>query len=317
MDNDREIHFKSSIEEEVRTSFLDLFYEPDIDQHSITLRSKISLYTLRFDGTTFDYNSMKSSLLNATLTYVFSRMKYDSIPKSKMGEYAKEVRDKFRKAESNRGEAGELFLYCFLETHLNAPKILSKMELKTSENDYVKKSDGIHLLKLSKNNYQLIFGESKMIGDSTEPKSSFRKAIVDSLNSIKQVVDNGIADEIGLVDSNLMKEAIEEELLEFLKKIIKPTAKGEITKSNAFGIFTGFEIDVTDWDIANLEDSEFQDKVRSEVRTMVSDRYDFIKNKIKELNLDGFHYYIYAVPFIKKGDSGIEQLSMDIIEHFK
>jgi len=52
-----------------------------------------------------------------------------------------------------------------LETHLNAPKILTKLEVKTAPNDYVKGADGVHLLQLNEQDFQLILGEAKRYGD--------------------------------------------------------------------------------------------------------------------------------------------------------
>jgi hypothetical protein len=52
-------------------------------------------------------------------------------------ELSKKARGKFIDYINNKGgELGELLLYCFLESHLKAPKILSKLELKTSTNHY-------------------------------------------------------------------------------------------------------------------------------------------------------------------------------------
>ena len=59
----------------------------------------------------------------------------------------------------------KLLLFCFLESQLKAPKILSKLELKTTSGLYVNGADGVHFLKLEDGNYQLIFGESKMYVD--------------------------------------------------------------------------------------------------------------------------------------------------------
>lgn len=52
-----------------------------------------------------------------------------------------------------------------MESQLKAPKILSKLELKTTSGLYVNGADGVHFLKLEDGNYQLIFGESKMYVD--------------------------------------------------------------------------------------------------------------------------------------------------------
>lgn len=298
--------------------FLDLFYEPEIDAHNLTVKTKLSLYILRIDGGRFAYEAMKKELGNAAITYVFSRNKYETVDKSKLPELVRESQDLFRKAEVKQGEGGELFLYCLLETHLGAPKILSKMELKTSGNDYVKGADGIHLLDLGEGKFHLIFGESKMIADGEEKSSSFRKAVYDAFQSIKKVEKEGISGEISLVDSNLMKETFSDEAVSYLKKIIKPSAReNEITKSNAFGIFIGYEIDINDWDLQQMEDADFEKKVKEEVKKMVEERYEYILEQITKGGLDGYHFYIYAIPFIKKGETGIADVREGIIKYIK
>lgn len=84
------------------------------------------------------------------------------IDEQRFGELNLIAQERFRDYQSNDGEFGELLLYCLLESHLGAPKILTKMNLKTSHNDYVKGADGVHLLKLNDDEYQIVFGESKM-----------------------------------------------------------------------------------------------------------------------------------------------------------
>ena len=79
---------------------------------------------------------------------------------------SRKARKKFKEAVKNDEELGELLLFCFLEGHLDAPKILTKLELKASNQLYVNGSDRVHLKKLSDKKYQLIFGESKTYDDA-------------------------------------------------------------------------------------------------------------------------------------------------------
>jgi ribosome-binding ATPase YchF (GTP1/OBG family) len=145
--------------------FLNLFYSPAcIDSFSLTIKTKISLYILRIDSSSFDYEALYKNLGNASISYVLSRLRNEEYYKNqKVWEQVQEATKKFRNWGINEGEGGELLLYCFLESHLKAPKIISKMEIKDDSQDYIKGSDGIHLLRLDENNYQLIYGESKMI----------------------------------------------------------------------------------------------------------------------------------------------------------
>lgn len=299
------------------SEFLDLFYDPSIDSYSLATKSKLSLYVLRIDGGKFDYESMHKVLGNASMAYVLSRSAFkDAISGAAetMNESVRYVQGRFRDAGVNDGEGGELMLYCFLESHLGAPKILSKMELKTAENDYIKGADGIHLLDTGGGNFQLIFGESKMISDSTEKGSSFRKAIADAISSVKKVERQGTSAEIKLIDSNLMKETFNDATLKQIKSIILPSARSQgVTKQNAFGIFIGFEIDVTDWKMASMSSQEIDEKIKDDVHKLVESRYDYINKKIAENNLEGYHFYIYAVPFIKSREVNIDITRKEIV----
>ena len=153
-----------------------------------------------------------------------------------------------------------------------------------------------------------------MIGDSTEKDSSFRKAIRDAFDSIKKVETEGIGGEISLVDSHLMKETFSEEVTRYLKRILKPSALDtSMTKANAFGIFVGFEIDITEWDLKNMSEDEFSSQLKSEVKKAVEGRYKYIEEQIEEHNLSGYHFYIYAVPFIKNKETNIDKTRKEII----
>ena len=61
---------------------------------------------------------------------------------------------------------GELLLYLFLENCLHAPKLLSKMEIKTTRNQYIYGADGLHLYmtkdKYGNMLYQFVIGEAKI-----------------------------------------------------------------------------------------------------------------------------------------------------------
>lgn len=300
-----------------KDEFLGCFYPPEIDGHPLNAKTKMSLFVLRIDGGRFAYEDVKRELGNASTTYVLSRTQSEIKP-GREHEVMKKVRDSFRVWEKNDGEGGELFLYCFLETHLGAPKILSKMEMKTAGNDYVKGSDGIHLLDLGDGTFHLIFGESKMLGDSTKKGSSLQKNIAAAIKSVKDVEYNGIQKEISLVDSNLMKETYDDGTLAYLKKIIKPDAtNASPVKYNAFGIFIGFEVDIADWNLQEMTNVEFEAKLKSEIKSAVESQYEYIKNKIEEAGLSGYHFYIYAVPFIKNKTHSIDTTRKEIIKHIQ
>ena len=138
----------------INDDFLTLFYkeiECDVDDTN----SKLNLHVLRIENNQFIYPQLVEKLYDALIPFSLSRSEIDRLKKGEnYGQLFVKATQKFRNYKSNDGEAGELLLYCFLESHLKAPKILTKLEIKQNSDDYAKGSDGIHLLKISDKKYQ-------------------------------------------------------------------------------------------------------------------------------------------------------------------
>jgi len=284
--------FKPSINEE----FLDLFYK-EIECAVPDTNSKLNLHILKIENNQFCYEELIEKLGENMIPFALSRKEIRDFEKDKRwyGLVTKASR-KFRDYSVNDGEAGELLLFSFLESHLKAPKILTKLEIKLSSNDYAKGSDGIHLLELSPKNYQLIFGESKLEQSLTTSISNAFKSIHDLLTRKK----NNINDEIGLINSQLCKEAFDEDLYQFLKSVIMPKASDTdpIVKNNAFAIFAGFEINPTE-DEKRLNNDKFLTLIKSQIKAEVESKMSHIKKKIEEYKLFNYTFYVYVFPFMK------------------
>ena len=296
-----------SMEIQVSRNFLDLFYH-EIDNLTIDeCHTKLNLHVLKIENNKFSYHELMNSLFDSIITYSLSRKEQEVYKNNPGLKYIKAVQ-KLRDYKSNDGELGEILLYCFLETHLNAPKIFTKLELKTSNNDYVKGSDGVHLLKIDDQNYQLVFGESKL-------DQKLSKSLYNAFKSINDFItrpNNNINDEIGLLNSHLEKEAITNEYYNTLKKIIIPSASNEeIYKDNAFGIFVGFNIE-PDETLLKSTNYEFRQTIRKFIKSEVEEQIDYIKRKINEYKLFGYSFYIYAFPFIQ-----LEEVRKRMIRNLK
>jgi hypothetical protein len=286
------MELKNSIGE----SFLDLFSQ-EIDFAIPDTQSKLNLHILKIENNQFCYPELINELSNHFISFSLSRKEIADFKKNeKFGELYRKAAAKFRDYNINEGEAGELLLFCFLESHLKAPKILTKLEIKLSTRDYAKGSDGIHLLKVSDRNYQLIFGESKLEQKLTSSISNAFKSIQDFITRSK----SNINDEIGLLNSQLCKEAFDEDLYQFLKSVIMPKAndKNPITKNNAFAIFAGFEINPTDAE-KKLSNIDFLKLIKQQIKTEVEGKIDHIKKKLDEYSLHGYTFYVYVFPFMK------------------
>lgn len=302
-----------------RERFLALFYEPEkFDIHTKTV---MHLHVLRVDGGEFALAPLYEELVNNSITYVLSRQKLDKLTGdlSRMGSFVRKAQKQFKAPDPKAGEGGELLLYSFLEGHLGAPKILSKMELKTSAEHYVHGTDGVHLLEVSDGEYQLIFGESKMYGDvKGKVGSSANLGVKAAFASMGKVQEDDFDFDTWLVESELLKESLDPEKVDLLATILLPPASGgpKITKSNAFGVFIGFELDVTEFPFADHTASQIEEHLRSMASAAIADQVDTIKAEIQNRGLGGYQFHIYAVPFLKRNVNGtvrgIEDIRIDL-----
>lgn len=277
--------------------FLDSFDHlgsQQLDDHG---KNKLDLFILKINANEFDYVTLKENLLDPMIDFSLSR-KVRERYSSKPGTLSAKARQKFVEYIHNKGELGELLLYSFLETHLHAPKVLSKLELKTSTSHYVNGSDGVHFLKLKDGSFQLIFGESKTIAKLTAAITDAFKSIHEFKNctNSKGNRKSGLPYEKGLLSDHLVKETFSDVEREFIEKIIYPKRQRDFDVDDAFGIFLGYEIDVCEED-KKLPNKEFRDKIRVQIKEEVESSYRHITNKINEFNLHGHNFYIYILPF--------------------
>jgi len=257
----------------------------------------IDIFSLKINANEFNYSTLQDSLLDPLINYSLSR-KVRAEYQGKPAILSRRAREKFLDYLRNRGELGELLLYCFLESHLKAPKILSKLELKTSTSHYVNGADGVHFAKLEDGNFQIIFGESKTEENLTTALSHAFKSIYEFKNEINSsgAKKSGLPYEKGLISDHLEKETFSAEEKEFIKKIIYPRRESKFEVDDAFGIFIGYEISIDESD-RWLPNSEFRKKIQAKIKAEISERLTHIEKKITEYKLFGHYIYVYILPF--------------------
>ncbi len=291
------------IETNVKESFLELFYH-DIEDLELDNNNKLNVFTLKITNNAFAYNELIELLSNHIYHFALSRTEVEKLENAKeYGTLINKAKDKLRRYTSNEGELGEILLYCLLESHLNAPKILTKLEIKTAKNDYVKGADGVHLLKLTDKDYQLIFGESKL-------NSDLQKGIYEAFASLSKLLsENKIDFEIGLVNSQLVKETSNEELYNFLKQIIIPSVrKSNINTDYSFGVFLGFDIEISKAESKKLN-PEFRTYIRKKISQKVKELTKSINFQINKSEFIDYEFYIYIIPF-----SNLKEIRKEIIK---
>ena len=130
-----------------------------------------------------------------------------------------------------KGELGELILFTLLDVYFKAPKILSKITLKTARRVPVFGADAVHG-QFENGSFKIYLGESKL---HKECKSAATKAAA----SMKSAKDK-YADEFDLLDDHMdfpnMDVALQEELLELLN----PFSNNDISDQIHSPCFIGF-----------------------------------------------------------------------------
>ena len=281
---------KTSMKSHVKKDFLSLFRilektkKPDKAPDT-------TFFVLKAMNGEFIYSDLKASIAENIVAYALSRKQYDEYKKYDSKPYLEAVK-KLVDKKSNTGEFGEIMLFSFLESDLGAPKIATKLELKTSTNEYVKGSDGVHLLKTGKNSFQIVFGESKT--SSSSPNSAVTKAI-NSIHDFKNRKKNNINDEIQLIQIHLDRE-FEKAEKDFIKKILIPSETPEgYNVEWAFGIFIGVNFHV-DENWRKLSGIDFEEKIDKELKIILSSLFPHLCNKISERKLENCKFYVYFLP---------------------
>lgn len=288
------------IETNIKKDFLDLFCHI-IEDYKLDNENKLNLFSLEIKNTLFNMESLLDELDDNIIPFMLSRKQLKDMDDKFGGKKSRQARTKFRQFTSNEGELGEVLLYCFLESHLNAPKILSKYELKTSTNDYIKGADGVHLLKMDDSTYQLVFGESKLYGELT-------KGVYDAFSSITTFLKNkNDTYEEELINSNLNKEIFDENSYEVIKNILLPKRRitNNIDLDNSFAIFLGFNYEL----IENLKGNKAREKIKKDIEDIVMDSISSINFQLNKKNLKGYDFYIYTMPI-----NNIESTRKEIIK---
>ena len=266
-------------------------------------RKNLSFALVKLKSNNFDYKNLIKYLENASVYYALPKKRIEELQSEGLfHQLVDECRGKFKSSEYNEGEGGELISYCINEDVLHAPKILSKLKLKTNNEDYVKGADGVHLLKLDDNTYEVIFAESKMYTD-------LKLAINKAFESIDRFISGDSVDfEITTLATNLSGE-FEDIDVEYISKYILPS-KSNVSHHTAFSIFIGFNI-TNEIDKA-LDYDVYEKELMENVKTLIMNEYSHICSKLEDSKRRAYSFYIYLIPF-----ENIDNFRKDIIKGVK
>ena len=208
------------------TSFSDgfrIFNKVSEEEFDVINKNYLRMFMLNTENKLFNYDELYDFILKNVTKYVFSRKKLleiESDPAKQMTiilealTHLRSIKD--NKDKGSGGELGEILLYLFLEQDMHAPKLLSKVELKTNPEDYIKGSDGIHF-KFRTNSdgvkiLQLVIGEAKI-------KNKLDEGINEAFDSINKYLSENIQDR-NLMDTHLMNQLVDKEEAILIKEYI-------------------------------------------------------------------------------------------------
>ena len=176
-------------------------------------------------------------------------------------------------------------MYTFLEQVLNAPKLFNSITLSSSHS----KSEAVHMLNIDGLNTKLIFGTSKILSD-------VNLAIISAFDKIK-TIESVLSEERNiLMDFRLLNSEFDTDTAEKIKSIVIPTKSTSTPVENAFSIFIGYTLEGVGKTLSN---DEYLSKLQEKLILDIHNASELIKSKINELELYGYSFYIYFVPFNK------------------
>lgn len=241
----------------------------------------------------FRFRNLKDFIINNIGNYVFSRAeKKRLIDRTKNeGAVGAQAMLKFIQKYGTNAETvlGEIMLYTFLEQKLDAPKIMSRIELDTYRNNKVSKSDGVHLLSLNLTGhpfYQLVFGASNIDGNLTS-------AIDRAFDKIIEI-ENSYDDEMRMVESTTQWTIYDPDATNFMVNLMTPQRGGGYKADMAFGAFLGYTIQL---DTPEYDSQKYKTAVQNQLKKDIEAEQQHIVDLITKKGLTGHSFYFYVFPF--------------------
>jgi hypothetical protein len=247
-----------------------------LNNHEVHSNAKINVrsYSLKFSGTQYQIMGLVDGVVDHIKQFVLSPDEISNLEGNGIDVYRRAMSYFGDTNPENDGKYGELFLYMFTESVLNAPMVAHKMTLLTNTRDQIKGGDGIFFGEYNGVN-SLFIGESKIELEATT-------GITHALGSIERFHSNlettsQFQHEL-IIASQILRQDLTPEQLDYLYDSFTP--KTDIYKSN--NLVHPILIIYED---SHISDIEFTCSSNLEGEKLLSDR---MKKRIPELiqNID-------------------------------
>jgi hypothetical protein len=252
-----------------------------------------SVYYISPQNCKFRFRNMESFIISNIGSYVYSRARVLQIQNLTKNDAAvgSNAMLKFMKTYGSEASTvlGEILLYVFLEQVLDAPKIMSKIEISELNGSYISKSDGVHLLREEISGqpfHQLVFGASDITGN-------LNAAIDRAFGKIIQI-ENNYDDELKVIDNTRHQTIFDPEATRFMVDLMTPKRDGSYKPDMAFGAFLGYTIVL---DTPETDSRKYGKAVEEQLKKDIFAAQPYLEKKIRENHLEGYSFYLYVLPF--------------------
>lgn len=263
--------------------------------------SFINTYYIIPQNRKFRFDGLREFIINNIGGFVFSRAAAKRIYDRTKSEVAvgSQAMLKFvsQYRQSTETVLGEILLYILLEQTLDAPKIMSSMEMDHFQ--WNSSSRGVHLLTAEKSGrpvHQLIFGASDVSGNI--------KAAVDQVFISISKIENRYDKEMHMVEGAAQWVSYSQEELKFLIELIKPTRGRSFASDMSFGAFIGYTVKL---DHEETDSEKHKEAIRMKLIADINTIQSYLEEKIREYCLEGHSFYFYFFPF---NDADAERISI-------
>lgn len=192
-----------------------------------------------------------------------------------------------------KGELGELILFTLLDVYLNAPKLLSKISMKTNPKMPVFGADAVHG-QIVNGQFRVYLGESKLYKD-------FKSAASKATESIKNAKEK-YEDEFDLLDSYMDFPNLDKNLEDQILQILNPFGSSDLSKIIHSPCFIGF----TQPDVIFKNEKKYITTYEKIACTYIGDFYSKVENQGIEIN----DVTLLMLPF-----SCVDELVQEFIKH--
>lgn len=261
---------------------------------SWTTEGELRLFHLVIRNNKINVEDLKTYLYMSMGDYVFSRAKLEKFTQAGNRDaviaQAQRVLKKNGGADvqGTGGELGEVLNYIFMEEQLDAPKLMSRVEISTDGKQYNSVADSIHLLTSGVSGrpyHQIVFGSSNIVGD-------LGYAIDGAFEKICRIEQHE-AQEIHMANQLIFERLVTEEEADLVKDILLPKPSKNNRYNTSYGVFLGYSLGLgTDYPVHEYEELAEQ-KMQADIKRYIP----YILKKIQDCGLGMHSFYIYVLPF--------------------